>query len=87
MKRMAKVLVMVLMLLGMTGYALAHCGHCGISDCYICTKDNVASEQPGKCSVCGADLAKGDIKEVTTDVQEGGKTVQKVNYVPAPANS
>ena len=80
MKKTMNLVAVILMLACMTGYAFAHCGHCGIVDGYVCTKDNVASDQPGKCSACGGDLAKGDVKE--TKDAEG-----KVTLEPAPAES
>ena len=80
MKKFINLLAVILMLACMTGYAFAHCGHCGIIDGYVCTKDNIASGQPGKCIVCGAELAKGDVKE-------GKDTEGKPTYEPAPANS
>ena len=80
MKKVMSFLAVVLMLACMTGYALAHCGTCGISDGYVCAKDNVASKDAGACSVCGGDLAKGDVKEVTD--AEGNVTLE-----PSPAGA
>ena len=82
MKKLISLIAAVLMFASIGGYALAHCGHCGIADGYVCAKDNIASQEPGKCTVCGGDLAKGDIKEVVPD-KEGGQ----VTYVPAPAET
>ncbi len=71
MKKSVSILFAVIMMacVGSFAYAL---------DGYVCAKDNVASDKPGKCSVCGADLAKGEVKEVKD--AEG-----KVKLEPAPA--
>ena len=87
MKKIIGILAGLLMLVAVSGYVYAHCGHCGISDGYVCTKDNVGSKDPGNCPTCGAALAKGDVAESTSEVQENGKTVEKVVYAPASAKS
>ncbi len=82
-KKIAGLLAVMLMVFTMGSSVFAHCGHCGISDGYVCAKDKVASNKPGACSACGGELAKGDVQEVKTEQQVDGKTVEKITYVPA----
>ena len=85
MKKIMGLLAAMVMMVALSSYAFAHCGHCGISGGYLCSKDNVASDKAGKCSTCGGEMVKGDVQESITEVQENGKTIQKVVYTPAPA--
>jgi len=92
MKKLMVSLVLILAMVSMVGVAYA-------IDGYVCAKDNIASKDPGKCSVCGGDLAKGDVKEVksfkcmTCGVTnsasgkcqvDGTELVETVSVVPAP---
>ena len=96
MKKAMSLLAVLFMMGIFSSYALAHCGFCGVSDGYVCAKDSVASQTPGKCAKCGSDLAKGDIKEVAkykcpacgalkdaAGTCDGKQLVKTVAYEPA----